>query len=351
MLALQLTAEHWDVIVSYLTGISEAYEIFQCDTPVRYTAAGKAMAETLEVMAETLEVMCPLSKNTKDCVNQCHVIQAYQHLRETERTILEKICLEHLRKRYVRSSRGRQRYSCAFRGCQKEAGAWMPYSPGRGVVHLCEESYEGSIVCVGDSASGSPQELVEDFATMMKSWQKSHVLVTCSVKCHRRVKGYLHGLGGGMWRNIYVVRSTKQVPKKLWRAFRQELDQRDKHDMRTGNTACWTAVPGEYDEMVAKYDDESESELELKPKRRRPEGVSRNTMTDPVNELTPEHSWAKKPPRQDWGLTAEMLALCASDTSHSRNASTTASSDSAEQPAFLQPGTPVLEVKKLERDG
>ena len=43
----------------------------------------------------------------------------------------------------------------------------MPYSPGRGVEHLLEESYERSIVCVGET-SASPQELLENFPATLR---------------------------------------------------------------------------------------------------------------------------------------------------------------------------------------
>ena len=138
----------------------------------------------------------------------------------------------------------------------------MPYSPGRGVRHSYKESYEGSIVCVDDGKSGRPQELIEDFEERCRrtAWNVDcadaveRVVVTCSVKCYCRVKAYLYGLGGNMWRHIYVVRGTKSVPFQLKRTLKAVMNQRDLEDRRSGNRMCWSAEPGEYDGLIDALD-------------------------------------------------------------------------------------------------
>ena len=136
----------------------------------------------------------------------------------------------------------------------------MPYSPGGGVLHRYGDTYEGSIACESDPewlihcSAGRPQEPVEDFAVRVKLLKERDVLVTCSPKCHRRVKAYLHGLGGRMWHEaFYVVRSTKPVPKKLLEALQEDADKRRRH-------GGWWGEPGELDEMIDKLDCESQVE-------------------------------------------------------------------------------------------
>ena len=252
-LAVRAIVEVFDLIISYLTGISEGFEIFEC----LFGSCTEDGAEgVFASMARIVKAMCPLTKDIKAVVRESQVIQSYRQLRETERPILENVCLEPLR-------RGREDcsiYQRASKGCRKEAGAWMPYSPGGGVLHRYGDTYEGSIACESDPewlihcSAGRPQEPVEDFAVRVKLLKERDVLVTCSPKCHRRVKAYLHGLGGRMWHEaFYVVRGTKPVPKKLLEALQEDADKRRRH-------GGWWGEPGELDEMIDKLDCESQVE-------------------------------------------------------------------------------------------
>ena len=109
---------------------------------------------------------------------------------------------------------------------------------------------------MGDSASGSPQQLVADFAASQQRTLEKHVVVACSFKCYCRVKAYLYDLGGNMWRHIYVVKGTKRVPEQLKRALEAVMNQRDLEDRRSGNRMCWSAEPGEYDGLIDALDRE-----------------------------------------------------------------------------------------------
>ena len=245
-------AEHVDSIICYLTGISEVYQIIELTQEGDLGWSRVKGHRVRHMMVSTLGAMCSLSKHICTMVEETQLINTYRHICTTKSLILKNVRLEGFRRNFCVSGK----YQCAFKSCQKEAGVWLPWHPGRGVQHLPLESYDGSVECVGDSASGSPQQLVADFAASQQRTLEKHVVVACSFKCYCRVKAYLYDLGGNMWRHIYVVRGTKRVPEQLERALEAVMNQRDLDDRRSGNEMCWSAVPGEYDGLIDALDRE-----------------------------------------------------------------------------------------------
>ena len=242
--------EHVNSIICYLTGISEGHQI------IEFTQEKDLEEDDLlrRMMVSTLGTMCPLSTHIRTMVEESQLIKTYRHVCTTKSLILKNVRIERSPKSCVQLLTGLRKYQCAFKSCQKEAGVWMPWHPGRGVQHSPEESYDGSIECVGDGPSSSPQELVAEFAASQQRTLEKYVVVVCSFKCYCRVKAYLYGLGGNMWRHIYVVRGTKQVPEQLKRALEKVMHQRDLEDRRSGNRMCWSAEPGEYDRLIDDLD-------------------------------------------------------------------------------------------------
>ena len=262
MVLVQVIAEHCNFILQCLTGLLEEYEFLEP------TDAGKLLRREI---AKTLEVICALSVQICKRLKESHLIKVFLHQSKKKRMISQKLCLEPFGTLSLQPLQGVQKYPCAFRSCTKEAGAWMPYSPGRGVEHLLEESYEGSIGCVGE-ASASPQELVEDFAARLRLIAREvgsanaveHVVVACSVKCYCRVKAYLYSLGGDIWRSFHVVRGTKQVPKKLLQTLSEEISRRDLEDLSSNFPwdYSWRAKPGDYDQIIDALDCDQEPDSE-----------------------------------------------------------------------------------------
>ena len=260
MLVVRIIADHVNSIIRWLTGFSEESHVL-------------SLTNTRNLLRceifKTLEMMSALSVQISTMLKESPLINVFLHLCKTRRMILQKVCLERFGTRTLQPLYKAQKYPCAFRGCPKKAGVWMPYSPGRGVRHLYKESYEGSIVCVDDGFSGSPQELIEDFEERCRrtAWNVDcadaveRVVVTCSVKCYCRVKAYLHSLGGDMFSNFYVIRGTKQVPKKLLEKLNESIRVRDDEHFKSNPVLAWRAEPGEYDEIIDRLDCEEEFEL------------------------------------------------------------------------------------------
>ena len=245
-----LDVEYVDPILCYLIGVSEVYQI------VEFTKANTLVERT---MVATLETMCPLSTQICTVVEASQMIKTYRHICKTKSLIFNNVRLEGSRTRFVPPLTRSHKYQCAFRGCNKEAGIWIPWHPGRGVQHLPLESYDGSVACVGDSSSSSPQVLISDFAATQKRNSAQHVVVTCSWKCYCRVTAYLSGLGGQMFFHIYVVRGTRRAPQELKRELKAEVDRREAE-----NGFGWRPKPGEYDGLI----DALDFELHIFPRKR-----------------------------------------------------------------------------------
>ena len=250
-------AEHVDSIICYLTGISEVYQIIELTQEGDLRWSRVKGHRVRHMMVSTLGAMCSLSKHICTMVEETQLINTYRHICTTKSLILKNVRLEGFRRNVYVSGK----YQCAFKSCQKEAGVWLPWHPGRGVQHLPLESYDGSVECVGDSASGSPQQLVAEFAASQQRTLEKHVVVACSFKCYCRVKAYLHSLGGDMFSNFYVIRGTKQVPKKLLEKLNESIRVRDDEHFKSNPVLAWRAEPGEYDEIIDRLDCEEEFEL------------------------------------------------------------------------------------------